>query len=368
MLPAACIVPESSARPGWVAPLVALFSPLVHLCPVPETMPQEGRLLALSPPMPAAATEKLGHLARSLAGSEAIQHGEQLKQLILESLNPENDQEESSALRQQLHTGRRENTDSSPAPATELLWQERLLLLLADQAECQQEELARAMSRISRQHQELLSSLGDSQEEALENLLPPKSVSSLTTWQPKRLQAWARLLARTTMPRQDIWYITRQEGLAAQILEQHQLCEHCTQGQAQRLPELLLPAYTPDTQHESAAPRVQDCPGLFAAFSGLHTLARDGVTESGLQQAASLFAEAVPIWNDMIRAATPADAGLCHLRLNILPGTTFLQRLHNSFACSPASVEAAGNGKGEAQALCLFGLLLGGAQEDGIRA
>ena len=102
MLPAACIVPESSARPGWVAPLVALFSPLVHLCPVPETMPQEGRLLALSPPMPAAATEKLGHLARSLAGSEAIQHGEQLKQLILESLNPENDQEESSALRQQV--------------------------------------------------------------------------------------------------------------------------------------------------------------------------------------------------------------------------------------------------------------------------
>ena len=73
MLPAACIVPESSARPGWVFPLVALFSPLVYLCPLPDSSPQdkglaglagEEKLLALCPPMPAAAAEKLRHLAR----------------------------------------------------------------------------------------------------------------------------------------------------------------------------------------------------------------------------------------------------------------------------------------------------------------
>ncbi|MDO5673676.1 MAG: hypothetical protein Q4G66_01975 [bacterium] len=388
MLPAACIVPESSARPGWVFPLVALFSPLVYLCPVPEISPQEtgpvglvqdGRLIALCPPMPTAAAEKLRHLARSLAGSGAVQHGEQLKQLILESLSTESNQEAqeaSSALRRQLRTGIQNSAGGADtAPEAGLLWQERLLLLLADRAEREQEELAAAISRISRQHQELLSSLsdkGDSPEDVLQGLVPPEALTSHTTWQPKRLQAWVRLLVQTTLPRQDMWYITRQKGLAEQIMEQHQLCaqgETQQACQAYHLPDLLLPACPQEENSERPVLLVsleQDCPDLLAAFSGLQALAL-GATADELPEAAKRFAEAAAVWNAMVSAATPAvpataaHSGLSRLQLSILPGASFLQRLQNSLACPPASAKDASSVTDTGQGLCLFGLMLSDA-------
>lgn len=369
MLPAACIIPESSARPDWVAPLVALFSPLVYLSPVPETIPPEndlrqmaenGQLLALSPSMPPAAAEKLGYLARSLEGSESVQHGEQLKQLILESLGTESDLEASSNLRRQLRSGTQEEGNSTPV--ADLLWQERLLLLLADKSEREQEELARAFSRISKQHRELLSSLDDSQKEMLEDLLPPEPEPHQEKWQPKRLQAWARLFRQTTIPRQIIWHITRQEGLAAQILEQHQTC---VQEQAYHLPELLLPAYLSNAQHKSAASPIQACPKLLAAFSEFHSFAPDGAATDIIKKAADCIAAEIPAWNAEIRAIVPAETGLYRLRLSILPGASLLHLLQNSLAHTPASAEDARTGTD--QDLCLFGLLLGNAQADRIR-
>lgn len=377
MLPAACIVPESSARPGWVFPLVALFSPLVYLCPLPDSSPQdkglaglagEERLLALCPPMPAAAAEKLRHLARTLEGKGAVQHGEQLKQLILESLSAEGGQEASSALRRQLQAGAKDGADLPPEAA--LLWQERLLLLLADQAEREQEELAAALSRISKQHQELLSSLsgtGGNLDDALRDLMPSQALASPAAWQPKRLQAWARLLAQTAMPRENLWYITRQEGLAEQILEQRQLCAQAGAQQACHLPALLLPAQMPAKEQSAAMPPAQedDCPGLFAAFSRLQALALDGTAADDVQEAVRLFTEAAPAWNAKMRAAVPANAGLLRLQLSILPGASFRQRLQNSLACrtsSPAAsanatAEEASRATGAGQILCLFGLL-----------
>lgn len=369
MLPAACIIPESSARPGWVFPLVALFSPLVYLCPVPDTMPQDarlaglvqaGRLLSLCPPMPVPAADKLRHLARSLAGSGAAQHGEQLKQLILESLASASNQEDTPALRQQLRSGAQAST--APAPSEDTLWQERLLLLLADQAEREQEELAAAMHRISRQHQELLASLGD---EALDDLLPPEPVSTLETWQPKRLQAWARLQAQTAMPRQDLWYITRQEGLAAQIVEQHQLSAQ--RQQVYRLPELFLPALPAEAKPVFPAPLVQDCPGLLEAFAELESLAGNGADEDAVHKAAGRLAEEIPVWNAKVRAANASEASLCRLQLSILPGASFPQLLKASLNAASAQAEEPAPREAAGESLCLFSLLLDGAQEVNIR-
>ncbi|NLZ17938.1 MAG: hypothetical protein GX087_09440 [Desulfobulbaceae bacterium] len=366
MLPAACIVPETSASPAWVDPLVPVFSPLVHLCPVPEPVPvepgllrliQDKRLLALCPPLPQEEGKRLAHLADLLSGADAAQHSEQLKQLILESLGNSGSQEETMLLRQQLRAGA-QNATAAPASSTDNLWQERLLLLLADQAERAEEALAAELSRIGKQHQSLFATLDHENDDGggLEDVPLQASAHAQNSWQPKRLQAWVKILSRATLPCAGIWYITRQTGLAEQVQEQYQLI---IRQQSLNLPDLLLP--TCNQEEMGTNPLLERCPGLLEAFTRLQTLALDDAAiqnnqGQSLEKIVALFAEQIPAWNGMIRATRTAQSALSRLQLSILPGISFPRLLTGVFAMA-SDTQSAALHPDESTALCLFGFL-----------
>ena len=390
MLPAACIVPETSARASWVVPLVPVFPSLVHLCPFTSRagstgstgsmMPreaalhklvEEGRLLALSPPLPAKDTKRLQHLARSLNGVEAAEHGERLKQLILENLARKTTREETAALKEQLRGNAPSASEKEPL---DLLWQERLLLLLADQADREEEELTAAFNRINKQHQELFNRLNEEANtgEALAELpaqLPPADPPGRSPWQPKRIKAWSRLLKRTALPRQDLWYITRQESLAAQIIEQYQ---SCTGREAIHLPALLVPGHDEEAENISIpANQLEGFPGLAESFARVQTIAADmsGLYSKEqvvtlLQEVEDLFAGHIPAWNAAMLGVQTGESRLCRLQLSLLPGMGFQQLLEKIIAGESAgsagekaNAESAACGETANPALCLFGFL-----------
>lgn len=367
MLPAACIVPETSASPAWVDPLVPVFSPLVHLCPVPESVPvepgllqlmQEKRLLSLCPPLPQEEAKRLVHLAGLLSGADAAQHSEQLKQLILENLGNSENQEKTMLLRQQLRAGT-QGAAAAPTSSADNLWQERLLLLLADQAERAEEVLAAELSRIGKQHQDLFAALEEENDDGVrfDDAQLQASTHAQNSWQPKRIQAWATMLAQVSLPRQNIWYITRQESLAAQVQEQYQ---RAMRQLSLHLPELLLPmCYQKELCTD---PLLERCPGLLEAFTRLQTLARGGaVTQNThnqpLEKAIALFAEQVPLWNGMIRTTRSEQSAFYRLQLTILPGISFPRLLAGVFAAGRDTQNTAPSPVDGGAALCLFGLL-----------
>ena len=406
MLPAACIVPESTASPGWVVPLVPVFSPLVYVCASPASLPaevglaglrrlmQEGRLLALSPALPDSKAQRLAHLVRSLnssvSGSDAALHGEQLKQYILESLVNKTAQEETAILTGLLRSGAPEARHDNNE---DLLWSQRLLLVLADQAQQEEEALAAALGRIDRQHQRLVATFNDDldddasddindhadsdgtggeagdQESPTTPITPitisPEKMYSTdqTPWQSKRLQAWTRLYTQVDLPRPHLWYITRQQRLAEQLCAEQGLVEQKEPGTPGRvdLPELLLPGATQGDNYDAAPFLPSHCPGLLKAFNQIHAaadMAGQAAIHGALQQAAHLFAQEAPAWNNLIRAkyaasAFPYPAPLHRLRLSILPGMSFLQRLCAMGAAAPEICASAA----DRSACCLFGLL-----------
>ncbi|NQS71099.1 MAG: hypothetical protein HQQ73_02895 [Desulfobulbaceae bacterium] len=409
MLPAACIVPEGTASPGWVVPLVPVFSPLVHVCASPASLPaeaglrrlmQEGRLLALSPALSDSKAQHLAHLVRSLdssiSGSDAALHSEQLKQYILESLANKTGQEETAILTGLLRSGALEGRQDNNA---DLLWGQRLLLVLADQAQQEEEALTAALGRIDRQHQGLIATFNDNIDDAGDDIsdhaesdgtgsetgeqessttaTTPTTISPVISpispanmystdqspWQSQRLQAWTKLYAQVDLPWAHIWYITRQQGLAEQLRAEQRLAEQKEPGVAGcvDLPELLLPGAAQGENYDAAPVLLSRCPGLLKAFTQIHAVADmtgQAAIHSALQRAAHLFAQEAPAWNNLIRAeyaasTSPGSAPLRRLRLSVLPGMSFLQRLCAMDAAAPAICASAA----DHPACCLFGLL-----------
>jgi hypothetical protein len=355
---------------------------------------QEGRLLALSPALSDSKAQHLAHLVRSLdssiSGSDAALHSEQLKQYILESLVNKTGQEETAILTGLLRSGALEGRQDNNA---DLLWGQRLLLVLADQAQQEEETLAAALGRIDRQHQRLVATFNDDLDdnasdgindhaesdgtggEAGDQESPTTPITPITIspanmystdqspWQSQRLQAWTKLYAQVDLPWAHIWYITRQQGLAEQLRAEQRLAEQKEPGVAGcvDLPELLLPGAAQGENYDAAPVLLSRCPGLLKAFTQIHAVADmtgQAAIHSALQRAAHLFAQEAPAWNNLIRAeyaasTSPGSAPLRRLRLSVLPGMSFLQRLCAMDAAAPAICASAA----DHPACCLFGLL-----------
>lgn len=354
MWPAACIVPETAPSLGWLCPLVPLFSPLVHLSPIPGLEPaeeaarvlvQEGRLISLSSAPPPSGRAELELLARMPAGRDAARYGEQLRALFLERLGTDRGATEEEALLR-LRAG---------APAADPLWHERLQLVLADRVERENEELAAALARINTQHQSLLATLGEGDSPQT----PPTPLTASAAgggqpWQAKRLRAWARLFAAVTPPpRPDMWYLTRQQECCDAILEGYR---RLTGRRELSLPELLLPACGTPAEDGQSLPRPARCPGLSAALSRLLSAVHAPCTTLAaiLQEAMTLFSEQVPVWNATMRSGSAAaSAPLCRLQLLVLPDASWTALLRQLDTGGPTGDPT----PAVRPALCLFGLL-----------
>lgn len=376
MWPAACIVPETLPSLGWICPLVPLFSPLVHLSPIPGQEPtegaaralmREGRLMALSPALPPSGQSELELLERLLAGRDAgrdaAQYGEQLKALFLERLGRGRESAEGAALRSQL---------DAAAPAADPLWHERLQLVLADRVERENEELAAALARIGARHRHVLATLDEENAGPGQSGPPAQPLAGDTgdtggtgstggdqPWQAKRLRAWARLFAALTPPpRPDMWYLTRRQECRDAILEAYR---RLSGRRELDLPELLLPACRTPAEDGESLPRPGQCPGLpglLTAFSRLQSAVHTPPTARAavLQEGMALFGEQAPAWNAMIRTGQrAASAPSCRLQLHLLPELSWSTLLQHLGAGAPAEAPAPAS----QPALSLFGFLQG---------
>ena len=312
MLPVACMLLESAASPDWVLPLVTAFSPLVHLCPLPgpgaeeaglRRLAEKGRLLALSPALADADAARLRAFAGALASEEKVRHGESLRQMLAELLTlPGSSIETQRELLQRLRQGAdgEAGAENGIAAAPGLL-RERVRLLLAAQAQREQEALRAGLARISRRQQRMLQDMGQDGRQDDHSAPEPLPLAPL--------RAWAGLLAHCSLPCPNPWFITQNPIIADALLA---ACREAG-GAPMALPGLLLPA---TAGSDTAGPELlqQQCPELLNGLAALQDAAGEDVQRLADACAESLrHSEARP---------KEGPGALCRLRLFVLPQTS----------------------------------------------
>ena len=337
MLPVACMLAETWISPDWAFPLTAVFSPLVHLCPVaglpPDTaalrpLIEEGRLLSLSPALAEPLAGRLRDLAGVLSSGEAASHSAALRQMVEELLRPSADPESSRALVHELRdSGPLRERD--PVPASDTLIRERILLLLTAQAKRDQEELAAGLAGIGRRQQAMFADMGDKVDNKIAEPNPAEVPAELPL---APVRAWLRLLVHTSLPCSNPWFITRDVALAAALLARYQQ-RAC--GTAITLPELFLSANSADSLPS-------------ALLQGLADLQETGTAEAACE-AARVLARQI---RDKAPVATPA-LGLPRLELQLLPGVSLPDLLTDLLAEDATTQQ----NRQDTGTFCLFGVL-----------
>lgn len=305
MLPVACMLAETWVSPDWAFPLTAVFSPLVHLCPVAglplaadslRPLIDKGQVVALSPALAEPVAARLRTLAGALSGSEAASHSAVLRQMVEDLLRPNTALESSRALLQELRDSGRP-VDRGPTATPDALIRERILLLLTAQAKRDQAELAAGLAGIGRRQQAMFADMGENTGKALE----PESTDAPAELPLALLRAWLRLLAHTHLPCSNPWFVTGDTALAVALLAQYRQRGY---GTAITLPKLFLP-----TDGEDTLPT--------PLLHGLAALQEAGTAEDA-HKAAHAFAHQIA---DEAVCAAPAP-GLACLELHVLPGAT----------------------------------------------